>query len=43
MPAIRHIDPAVENGERAALVLEPGIEMLSVGGERLGDVEGLAR
>src|SRR5271166_5861227 len=43
MPAVRHIDPAVENGERAALVLKPGVEMLSAGGERLGDVDRPAR
>jgi hypothetical protein len=43
MPAVRHIDPASENGERAALVLKPGIEMLSADGQRLGDVDRPAR
>ena len=42
MPAVRHIDPAVQNGERAALVLKSGIEMLSPAGQRLGNVDGPA-
>ena len=43
MPAVRDVDLAVENGERAALILKPGVEMLSAGGERLGDVDRPAR
>jgi hypothetical protein len=39
MPAVRHIDAAAKNCERAALVLKPGVEMLSAGGERLGNVD----
>src|SRR5207248_7523009 len=43
MPAVRDIDPAAQNGERAALVLKPGIKMFSAGGQSLGDFDRPAR
>jgi hypothetical protein len=43
MAAKRDIDPAIEDRERAALVLEAGIETVSASRQRIGDIDGPAR
>jgi len=39
MPAIRDIDPSVEDRERTALVLIARVEALTAGREHFGDID----